>query len=423
MATILIIDEDVQTQRTLLKTLQKQGYQVTTANATQSALTLAEKVNPHLILYSWISEKVNILSDLKKLKSHPHFSSAFYLVLTDPKLLSLKFNALETLIKDWLFYPLDFEEINRRVRRSLNEQLLWEDQQKNDQKLQQAVTDLNYAKERLIQSEKFSTLGQMVSGIAHEINNPVSFVKGNVSHVADYSQDLMDLLELYNEEYPDPSAAIQDRIEEIDLEFLLEDLPQVIESMKSGTERIRQLVESLRNFYRVDDSEEQIVDIHKIIDDIVLILQAQLKGKKGRAIHLMKDYGKLPEIHCYPGQLNQVFMSLLNNAIDALEDRRLDTSSPEPTISIKTEVISPQKSDPLVSKVRIRIKDNGIGISEEIKNHIFEPFFTTKPPGTGTGFGLNICHQVIVETHQGQLECVSQPGEGTEFIVAIPLTR
>lgn len=421
MATILIIDEDVHTQRTLQNTLEKQGYKVETADQIQSALMLAEHLHPHLILYTWISHTVDALSDLKDLKTNSNFAEAFYLVLTQPSLLQSHFNNLETLINDWLFDPLDSDELTRRVRRGLHHQTLFNNVHKNDRQLQQALSDLDFAKERLIQAEKFSTLGQMVSGIAHEINNPVSFVKGNVSHVADYAQDLIDLLELYSEEYPDPSSTIQDRIEEIDLEFLLEDLPQVIESMKSGTERIRQLVESLRNFYRSDDSEEKTVDIHPILDDIVLILQAELKGKKGRAIQLVKDYGQLPEVNCYPGKINQVFINLLNNAIDALEERRLETSSVEPTIWIKTEVSSSYDPQNVISQVIIRIKDNGIGISEEIKNYIFDPFFTTKPAGTGTGFGLNICHQVIVETHQGQLQCLSQPGEGTEFIVAIPL--
>ncbi|MEB3279904.1 MAG: ATP-binding protein [Lyngbya sp.] len=425
MAIILIFDEDVQSQTTLQNILQKQGYEVATADSIQSALTLADSLHPHLIIYSWVSEKIDALSTIKTLKNHPHLASAFYLLLTQPELLDSQFSLLETHIDDWVFYPLDVDELNRRVSRGLKQhQTSSEQVNSNSPQLQQVLDELEFAQKRLVYSEKFSTLGQMLSGITHEINNPVSVVKGNVSHVSEYTQDLIDLIELYGEEYPEPSPAIEERIEEIDLEFLLEDLPQVIESMKNGAERIRQLVESLRNIYRVDDSEEKVVDIHQVIDDIVLILQAKLKGKKGRAINLVKDYGKLPELKCYPGQLNQVFMNLLNNAIDALEDKRLETSEDEPTIWIKTEVVSGENSPNSKTKQAvIRIKDNGTGISEEIKNHIFEPFFTTKPLESGTGFGLNICHQIVVETHQGQLECVSQPGEGTELIVSLPLTQ
>ncbi|WP_413167660.1 ATP-binding protein [Capilliphycus salinus ALCB114379] len=424
MALILIFDEDVQSLGTLQEILQKQGYEVATADSIQSALTSADSLHPDLIIYSYISEQADGLSTIKSLKNHPHLASAFYLLLTQPQLLDSQFSLVETQIDDWVFYPIDVDELNRRVSRGLkHSKTSSEKVNSSSPQVQQILDELEFAQKRLIYSEKFSTLGQMISGITHEINNPVSVVKGNVSHVSEYAQDLMDLLELYGEEYPEPSPAIEERIEEIDLEFLLEDLPQVIESMKNGAERIRQLVESLRNIYRVDDSEEKAVDIHQVLDDIVLILQAKLKGKKGRAINLVKDYGKLPEVKCYPGQLNQVFMNLLNNAIDALEDKRLETSEDEPTIWIKTEVVSPENSNTsTVEQVLIRIKDNGTGIPEDVQTHIFEPFFTTKPLESGTGFGLNICHQIVVETHQGQLECVSQPGEGTELIVSLPLT-
>lgn len=425
MATILIIDEDVQTQEKFQNILQERGYEVTTADSTASVLANIENIRPQLIIYAWMSDKVDALSAIKHLKNYPDLASAFYLLFTQPQLLKSQFLDWETLIDDWLFAPIDAEEFDLRVSRGLTKyKTSSERQNSNSPQLQQALSDLRLAQERLIQSEKFSSLGQMISGITHEINNPVSVVKGNVSHAADYAQDLIDLIELYGEEYSDPTPEIQDRIEEIDLEFLLEDLPQVIESMKSGAERIRQLVESLRNIYRVDDSEERTVDLHQIIDDIILILQPQLKGKKGRAINLVKDYGKLPEVKCYPGQLNQVFMNLLNNAIDALEDKRMETTSEEPTIRVKTELASADNTDlPTASRAIIRIKDNGTGISEAIQNQIFEPFFSTKPLGTGTGFGLNICHQIVVETHRGQLECVSQPGEGTEFIISLPLTQ
>ncbi|MDY7019762.1 MAG: ATP-binding protein [Cyanobacteriota bacterium] len=423
MATILIISEDIKIQDSLQRILQEQSYEVTTTNHFKSALTSIEDLRPDLILYAWLSEGVEALSAIQALKSHAHLTNAAYLLLTTPELINSQFSDLETLINDWIFDPIAADELTRRISHALKKTSTSTNSvEASSPQLQQTLEELDFAKQRLIKGEKFSTLGQMMSGIIHEINNPISVVKGNVSHVTDYAQDLIDLVELYGEEYPEPTPEIEERIEEIDLEFLLEDLPQVLTSMKSGAERIRDLVESLRSMYRVDDSEEQVVDLHQILDNIVLILQSKLKGKKGRGITVIKDYGQVPSVKCYPGQLNQAFMNLLNNAIDALEERRLETDSDEPTIWIQTEIISEKESESSKApQAIIRIKDNGTGISDDVKKNIFEPFFTTKSIGTATGFGLNTCHQVIVETHRGQLECVSQPGEGTELIVSIPV--
>ncbi|MEL7035337.1 MAG: ATP-binding protein [Cyanobacteria bacterium J06592_8] len=421
MATILIISEDIKIQDSLQRILQEQSYEVTTTDHFKSALTSVETLEPELILYTWLSDRVEALSEIRALKSHAHLANAAYLLLTTPDLINSQFSDLETLIEDWLFDPITADELTRRVSRGLKKTPTSSDSvEASSPQLEQTLEELHFAQQRLIKGEKFSTLGQMMSGIIHEINNPISVVKGNVSHVTDYTQDLIDLVELYGEEYPEPTPEIEERIEEIDLEFLLEDLPQVLTSMKSAAERIRDLVESLRGMYRVDDSEEQVVNLHQILDNIVLILQSKLKGKKGRGITVIKDYGQVPSVKCYPGQLNQAFMNLLNNAIDALEERCLETDSDEPTIWIQTEMTSDQESSETPQAI-IRIKDNGTGISDDVKKNIFEPFFTTKPIGTATGFGLNTCHQVIVETHHGQLECVSQPGEGTELIVSIPV--
>ena len=397
MAKILILDEDVQTQAALQTILQKQGHEVAAADPHHLGLNGSETFHPQLIIYAWKSGEVDPLSAIKTLKTNPDLAPAFYLLLTQPELLQSQFSSLETLVDDWLFYPLDAEELNRRVSRGLKP-----GKTANSPQPQDALSARLSAQEELMEREKFATLGELLSGIIHEINNPVSVVKGNVSHVAEYAQDLIDLLELYGEEYPEPPAEIQDRIEEIDLEFLLEDLPQVIESMKNATERIRLLVQSLRNVYRAEDSEEKLADIHQIIDDIALVLHAKLKGKKGRAVNLIKNYGELSEIKCYPGQIGQVLMSLLNSSIDGLEEKRSETSSEEPTIWIETKVVSGESNAANTPQVRIGIKDNGAGIAGEMKNY-------------------KMCHQIVVETHRGRLECVAQPGEGTELIVLLPL--
>ena len=279
--------------------------------------------------------------------------------------------------------------------------------------LENTLRELQRTQTQLIQSEKMSSLGQLVAGVAHEINNPVNFIYGNLNHIGAYSQDLVSLLELYQQEYPNPSPNILAAVEEIDLDFLLEDLPKLLSSMKVGAERIREIVISLRNFSRLDEAAVKSVDIHEGIDSTLMILQSYLKAKPNRPeIQVIKSYGKLPNIECYAGQLNQVFMNILNNAIDALEMGWQDRIE-MPIIRISTGIVD--------NLLKVSIADNGPGMTPEIVNKLFDPFFTTKPIGKGTGLGLSISYQIVVEKHQGQLRCFSQPGVGTEFIIEIPV--
>ncbi|MDT9180060.1 MAG: PAS domain S-box protein [Limnospira sp. PMC 1291.21] len=306
--------------------------------------------------------------------------------------------------------------------------------------LSEALQDLQQKESQLIQSEKMSSLGQMVAGVAHEINNPVNFIYGNLTYARDYTKDLLELVELYQEQYPEPLEVIQERIEDIDLDFLVEDLPKILSSMEMGADRIRQIVVSLRNFSRLDEAEMKPVDIHEGIDSTLLILQNRLKAKgSSSGIELVKKYGQLPRVECYAGQLNQVFMNILSNAIDALDNQ------PDPRmITITTEVVSISSGSnlfplpasdvikttsegmikPPVSKsqqVLIQIHDNGQGIPEDLKNRLFDPFFTTKPVGKGTGLGLSISYRIIVEKHGGSLKCISKPGDGCTFAIQIPI--
>lgn len=298
-------------------------------------------------------------------------------------------------------------------------------------KLKQALKELRHTQAQLIQSEKMSSLGELVAGVAHEINNPVSFIYGNLAPASQYAEDLLQLLELYQKHYPAPSTEIQEQAEAIDLDFLIEDFPKLLASMKMGADRIRDLVVSLRNFSRLDEAEKKPVNLHEGLDNTLLILQHRLKQESSHSgIQIIKEYGNLPLVECYAGQLNQVFMNLLTNAIDALEDLKVkNSSSPShsqpdraqpstknPTIWIRTEALDPHR-------IVIRIADNGSGIPEELGKRIFDPFFTTKPVGKGTGLGLSISYQVVVERHGGQLKCLSKPGQGTEFIVEIPLVQ
>ncbi|MEH2157807.1 ATP-binding protein [Nostoc sp.] len=284
------------------------------------------------------------------------------------------------------------------------------------QKLQQALHELQLAQTQLIQSEKMSSLGQLIAGVAHEINNPVNFIYGNLKYVAEYAQDLLHLLEKYQKFLPVAPPELESELDNIDLEFIMQDFPKLLDSMKLGTGRIVEIVQSLKNFSRHDEAEMKAVNIHDGIDGTLMILHHRVKADVHRpAIEIVKDYAKLPLIECYPGQLNQVFMNILANAIDALEEG-IENSGVRnsPQITIRTRAIDQQS-------VVIRIADNGPGMKEEVIRRIYDPFFTTKDIGKGTGLGMAISYQIVVDKHGGTLKCRSQPGEGTEFWIQIPL--
>jgi signal transduction histidine kinase len=285
-----------------------------------------------------------------------------------------------------------------------------------------ALKQLQQSQLQLIQTEKMSSLGQLVAGVAHEINNPVNFIHGNLRYVQEHSESLLELVQLYQNYHPDSGSQIQERVDEIDLEFVQQDLPKVLDSMKLGTDRICQIVQSLRNFSRLDEAEFKAVDIHEGIDSTLLILQHRLTATPERsAIQVVKDYQPLPLVECYAGQLNQVFMNILANAIDAIEE--LNVKEAEQDIKQHLNQIIIRTSEIDSQWVQIAIADNGTGISEAIQKQIFETFFTTKPVDKGTGLGMSISYQIITEKHKGKLECFSTPGKGTEFVIQLPIQQ
>jgi two-component system, NtrC family, sensor kinase len=287
-------------------------------------------------------------------------------------------------------------------------------------RLKQLLEELSRTQAQMIHSEKMSSLGQMVAGVAHEINNPVNFIHGNLEPVDTYIQDFLRLIEAYQRYYPNPPEALQAEIDEIEPNFLAEDLHKILQSMRVGTNRIREIVLSLRNFSRLDEAELKTVNLHEGIDSTLLILQHRLKATPKRPeISIVKDYGQLPAIDCYPGQLNQVFMNLLANAIDALEESNQKRSISEVDANPNTIWIRTRSLDK--NRVAIAISDNGLGIPENVRSRLFDPFFTTKPVGQGTGLGLSISYQIIVKTHNGKLNCYSISKGGTTFEIEIPI--
>lgn len=277
--------------------------------------------------------------------------------------------------------------------------------QERTQELTQALQDLQQTQTQLIQTEKMSSLGQMVAGIAHEINNPINFIDGNLAYAHSYTQDLLNLMQLYQQEYPQPTSNLQKQAKAIDLDFLSTDFPKLLSSMKMGVQRIQNIVLALRNFSRLDEAEIKRVDLHEGIDSTLLILSHRLK----QGIKLTKNYGTLPLVQCHPAQINQVFMNILSNSIDALLETRTDSQK----IVIQTQQVSAEQ-------VCITIQDNGPGIPSHIQSKLFDPFFTTKPIGQGTGLGLSICYE-IVKKHQGQIHINSAVGNGAEFQIILPI--
>ena len=334
--------------------------------------------------------------------------------------------------RDWDPSEIQFvQQVATQLGVALQQAELFCQTQQQSEQLSQTLTELQQAQLTMVQAEKMSSLGRMVAGIAHEINNPISFIHGNLSHVESYTQDLFRLIHLYQEHLPTPPQEFQAEIEDVDFDFLEEDFSKLLCSMKTGTDRIREIVLSMRHFSRLDGANINAVDIHKSIDNTLTILHNRLRAKPNRPIiEIAKEYGQLPLVDCYAGQLNQVFMNLLSNAIDALEDSickpkrgaaehpppHQNPSSDKPKIQIRTHALG----DDWVS---IQIIDNGPGMGDEVRSHIFEPFFTTKPLGQGTGLGLAISYQIVVEKHHGKFWCNSTPGKGTEFVIEVPVRQ
>ncbi|YAF96016.1 MAG: response regulator [Nodularia sp. CChRGM 3473] len=422
---ILVVDDTQTNLGVIYKLLTDAGFEVATAIDGEMALQQVEKRLPDLILLDVMMPKIDGFTTCQKLKENLQTRDIPIIFMTaisdtDTKVKGLGLGAVDYIIK-----PFHEEEVLARIHTHLELRNLTKtlEQRVSERTaaLSQALKDLQESQLQLVQREKMSALGQLVAGIAHEINNPVGCIYGNLGHASGYFQDMINLIDLYQQHYPQPITEIQEKIAAIDLDYVRADLPNLICSMKEGVQRIRNISTSLRTFSREDSDRKVSCNIHDGIDSTIMILKHRLKVSEGRPdIEVIRDYDDLPEIKCFSGQMNQVFMNLLANAIDALEESNLgrsysDIEANPNQITIQTRLTEDH------NHVLIRIKDNGVGMSPDIQQKIFEHLFTTKPVGQGTGLGLSIVRQIIVEKHQGTLEVNSLPGQGSEFVITIPI--
>lgn len=405
-------------------------------DATQ-ALQMAMELKPTVILQDLVMPEIDGLMLLRFFRANPTTRDLPIIVLSIYEDPHLKAEAFANGANDYLVKLPDRIELIARIRYHSNAYINFLKrheaeltQQYNKElerrvaertaELQQALQHLQHTQTQLIQSEKMSSLGQLVAGVAHEINNPVNFISGNLGYANEYAKQLLELIALYQKHCANPMAEISEFAAEIDIDFIRQDLPKLIASMNMGTERIREIVLNLRNFSRLDESDLKQVDIHEGIESTLVILKHRFKATN---IELIKNYGNLPKVECYAGTLNQVFMNLIANAIDALDQYQHQQTQltpefdrPSSRIEIRTEV---QEGD----RISISIRDNGPGIPAKVQQRIFDPFFTTKPVGKGTGLGLSISYQIVVEKHRGSLRCESKSGKGTEFYIEIPVRQ
>ncbi|EDX74785.1 response regulator receiver domain protein [Coleofasciculus chthonoplastes PCC 7420] len=456
---LLIVEDNPTNLSFLFNYLTKSGFKVLVATDGKTAIQRVEAAQPDLILLDVMMPGMDGFEVCKRLKSSPSMRDIPVIFMTALSDTLNKVHGFEIGAVDYITKPIQPEEVVSRIQTHLtlrnlqkelqakNEHLLQSQQQEKQRslELEEALHKLQQTEVQLIQAEKMSSFGKIAAGIAHEINNPVNFIYGNLYHANEYIQDLFELITLYTQTYTHPTEKINRKIQEIELDFIQSDLPKLLESMQVGAERIRQTVSLLKNFFHLHEAELKFVDINQDINNTLLLLEYHLDAKAGRPrIEVIKNYGSLPLVKCYASELNQVFMNMLTNAIDALDekygklkregemwlirgDRKAGEEEEEfvrspltpdqsqsPTIEISTESVDE-------AKVIIRIADNGSGMTEEVSQRLFDPFFSTKPVGSGTGLGLTISYQIIVEKHRGQLDVTSERGNGTEFVIEIPI--
>jgi signal transduction histidine kinase len=471
---ILVVDDTPDNLRLLSAMLTAQGFEVRKALNGKMALTACQMVLPDLILLDINMPEMNGYQVCQQLKADTKTCEVPVIFISALDDVVDKVKAFDVGGVDYISKPFHGAEVVLRIENQINLRLLQVKLQEKNFLLQQALDNLQASQVKQIQNEKMVALGQLVAGLAHEINNPISFIYGNIQYAGQYMQDLINLIEVYQQEYPKPTPKIQQIAKDIDLNFMMTDLQNLIGAMYRGSDRIREIVLALQHFSRHDEAEMKQVNIHEDIENTLVMLQHRLREAEGRpAIVVVKDYGNLPLVTCYASELNQVFMHLLNNAIDAIEEGVKNQSPsaypltplgeipdalyetlgvacfPEGIHELGNAALSPLASPQLLetlqekrpqwllptpqirihtevtdlNMVKIAIADNGPGIEESLRSRLFDPFFTTKPVGKGSGLGLSISYQIIVQKHQGNITCTSSVEQGAEFAIEIPIEQ
>ncbi|WP_442948860.1 hybrid sensor histidine kinase/response regulator [Nostoc sp.] len=422
---ILLVDDNPNNLKVLSEMIQGYGWKALMATNGESAIEQTEYALPDLILLDVMMPGIDGFETCRRLKANPitqNIPVIFMTALSDSK---DKVKGLEIGAVDYVTKPFQQEEVIARLKLHLKishlTYTLEQRVQERTAELTQSLQQLQQTQLQLIQSEKMSTLGQLVAGIGHEINNPIGFIEGNFSYITEYTNNLLHLVNLQQQKLPHPEPEIEELLNQMDFEYLAEDIPKLLASMRQGIDRLKGISLSLRTFARSDISSKMEFQIHEGINSTLMLLKHRLKNQGDHpTIEVVTQYGKLPPISCYPGQLNQVFMNIIANAIDAFDDLNQNHSDQKiaacpNTITITTSVNCQQET------VTICIQDNGPGMLPEVQTRIFEQSFTTKPVGKGTGLGLAISYQIIVDKHNGKIDCFSIPGEGTKFIITLPI--
>jgi two-component system, NtrC family, sensor kinase len=419
MANILTIADAV-TLEVVQELLEREGHQVRVALDAGGGLELARELSPDVIVCDGTSAEIDWLEVCRLLKADSlrdsfasrELATAYFVLLTTPEQFT-ELQELDAPFDDFLLKPIVKQELLGRVRAGMRSRELKRELERTQQELQ-------LSRDRIVENEKMSNLGELVSGIAHEINNPITFIYSNLTHVQSYATDLIELLQLYQKQFVNPGAKIIQKQQDMDVEFILDDLLKIVSSMRTGSDRIRQIILSVQDFSRSDRSGWQLFDISDGLENTLLLLQHRLPAREGRRdIKVMKEYGNLPQVECYAGQLNQAFLNIINHAIDALEESSQELEESEsvkfkPVILITTQVMDAQR-------ISIEIADNSLAISEDITAQVSDPVLILKPAEHSRALGLAVSYQIIVEQHKGELKCFSEPGKGTKFRIEIPL--
>ncbi len=419
--TVLVVDDNPTNIQVLFDVLSGVGYRVAIAKSGAAALQKLQSYHPDIILLDVMMPGMDGFETCQHIKADPatqNIPVIFMTALSDPvdKVKGLSLGAV-----DYITKPVQHEEALARIRIHIQLSHTQRCLERSNNQLQAALEHLKQTQVQLVQSEKMSSLGQMLAGVAHEINNPVNFISSNLAPAEEYIQGLMRFVQLYHQVHREPHPEMQALMEEIDMDYLMEDLPNLMRSLRTGSDRIQKLVVSLRNFSRLDEEKYTMVNISEGIESTLLLLQHRLKSRPNHpGVQVVREYGELPLVECCPSQLNQVFMNIISNAVDALEERDRNLSYDQIKANPSVIRVSTAQENGVV---KIQVSDNGTGVPSEVLEKLFEPFFTTKPVGKGTGLGLSISHQIITQKHQGEIACSPLPEGGTLFTIKIPIKQ